>query len=65
MTTPMFYVAIDPAQPDAAFAACVDEPRFAKYTAKDVASWIKKGAEIRRVDAQTARPLMDNWKRKP
>lgn len=63
MSAPMFYVAEDPQQPGAAFASCVDEPQFAKSTAKDVAAWIKRGAIIRRVDAETMQQMIRAWKR--
>lgn len=36
-------------------AACVDEPKYNKETAKDLASWIKKGYTIERVKTEFAR----------
>ena len=63
MSAPMLYVAEVPQQPGAAFASCVDEPQFAKSTAKDVAAWIKRGAIIRRVDAETMQQMIRAWKR--
>lgn len=59
----MFYVAADPAQPGAAWAACVDEPRFAKFTAKDLAGWVREGATIMRVTPEVAREMMSKWVR--
>ncbi len=62
MTVPMFYVAEDPKQPGAAFASCIDDPRFIKSTAKDIADWIKRGAIILRVDGPTANQMLKAWK---
>lgn len=59
----MFYVAEDPRRPGAAFASCVDDPKFAKLTAKDVAGWIKRGATIHRVDGPTMQKMISAWKR--
>jgi hypothetical protein len=59
----MFYVAEDPRRPGAAFASCVDDHRFAKLTAKDVAGWIKRGATIHRVDGPTMQKMISAWKR--
>lgn len=37
----MAYVAEDPAQPGAAWAYSIDDPRCVKETAKDIARWVK------------------------
>ena len=57
----MLYVAADPAQPGAAWAACVDDPRYAKYTAKDLSDWIRDGAIVMRVTPEVAREMMGKW----
>jgi hypothetical protein len=62
-TGPMFYVAEDPLQPGVAFAACVDHPDFLRSTAQDVAAWIRRGATIHRVDAETMMKMTKAWKR--
>lgn len=36
-------------------AVCMDDPRQAKDTAKLVANWIRRGAQIERVSAAEAR----------
>ena len=59
----MCYVAADPAQPGAAWAACADDPRWAKDTAKDVASWLRNGATVMRVTPEVAREMMMKWVR--
>lgn len=59
----MVYVAVDQAQPGAAWAACVDDPRWPKETAKDVASWVRKGATVMRVTPEVAREMMMKWVR--
>ena len=59
----MFYVAEDPKQPGAAFASCVDDPDYPKDTARDVSDWIKRGANVLRVDGDTARTMLKKWKR--
>jgi hypothetical protein len=35
-------------------AGCVDKPKYAKDTAKDVARWIKDGLEVSRVQGGVA-----------
>ena len=62
-TEPMAYVAADPDQPGAAWACRVDDPKHAKDTAKAVAEWIREGANIMRVDIDTAREMMMKWER--
>ena len=32
--------------------ACVDDPQFAKYTAKDISDWVKEGRIVERVPGQ-------------
>ena len=59
----MLYVAADPAQPGAAWAACVDDPRWAKDTARDIAQWVRKGATVMRVTPAVGREMMMKWKR--
>lgn len=59
----MLYVAADPTQPGAAWAACVDDPRWAKDTAKDIAGWVRKGATVMRVTQEVAREMMMKWVR--
>lgn len=59
----MCYVAADPTQPGAAWAAVVDDHRDDKTTAKDIAGWVKKGANIERVTVERAREMLLAWKR--
>lgn len=63
----MVYVAGDPAQPGAAWAAFVDDPTHGpsvkKEMAKEIASWVRKGATVQRVPAQQARDMLAAWKR--
>ena len=59
----MCYVAADPEQPGAAWAVAVDEPGCAKYNARDIARWLKSGATVMRVPAQTARNMLIDWAR--
>lgn len=63
----MVYVAADPAQPGAAWAAFVDDlehgPAVKKEMAKEIASWVRKGAEVQRVSVQQAREMLTAWKR--
>lgn len=62
-TTDMAYVAADPKQPGAAWACIVDDPKWAKDTAQSIAQWVRKGANVMRVDLPTAREMMLKWKR--
>ncbi len=57
------YVAADPAQPGAAWAATVDEPQYAKDTAKEIARWVRQGANVMRVPTQQARDMLCKWER--
>ena len=59
----MCYVAADPTQPGAAWAATVDEPKYADSNAKEIASWIKRGANVLRVPTQQARDMLMKWER--
>lgn len=59
----MCYVAEDPQQPGAAWAGTVINPTYAKDTAKEVAKWIKSGANVMRVNVATARVMMAKWQR--
>lgn len=64
MSTPtMVYVAADPKQPGAAWAICVDRPEWAKDTAKSVADWMRKGANVERVDIETGKAMLQKWVR--
>jgi hypothetical protein len=40
---------------------CVDEPKSAKSTAKDIASWIRRGATVERVSLEAARAGMGEY----
>lgn len=57
----MCYVAADPKQPGAAFAGCIDMPGFEKQTAKDIASWKRRGGTIKHVDTATLSDMMGRW----
>lgn len=59
----MCYVAADPNQPGAAWAACVIDPRWAEDTAKSVSEWIKDGANTMQVPVETAREMLGKWVR--
>lgn len=63
----MVYVAADPAQPGAAWAAFVDDPEHGasikKDMAKEIASWVRKGAQVQRVEVQQARDMLAAWVR--
>jgi len=63
----MVYVAADPTQPGAAWAAFVDDPKYGqsikKDLAKEIASWVRAGAEVQRVSVQQARDMMAKWER--
>lgn len=59
----MCYVAADPKQPGAAWAATVDDPKYTKDTAKEIAKWVKSGANVMRVPTQTARDMLAKWER--
>jgi hypothetical protein len=62
----MVYVAADPEQPGAAWAAYVDDPTHSesvkKNMAKEIASWVRKGATVQRVSAPDARAMLKAWK---
>lgn len=59
----MCYVAVDPSQPGAAWAATADEPQYAKDTAKTIADWVRRGANVMRVPTDTAREMLSKWVR--
>lgn len=59
----MCYVAADPAQPGAAWAYCLDTPRYAKDTARDIARWVRDGAVVQRVTPAVAREMLIKWVR--
>lgn len=59
----MLYVAADPKQPGAAWAATVDEPKYAKDTADTLADWVMRGAIVQRVDRVTAMEMLRKWVR--
>lgn len=62
-TDEMAYVAADPKQPGAAWACMVDDPTYKKDTAKELASWIRKGANVMRVTIPEAREMVMKWER--
>jgi hypothetical protein len=63
----MVYVAADPEQPGAAWAAYVDDPTHSETVkedmAKKIASWVRNGASVQRVSAADARAMLAAWKR--
>ena len=59
----MCYVAADPEQLGAAWAATVDDPKYADINSKQIANWIKNGANVMRVPIQTARDMLAKWER--
>ena len=63
MNDRMCYVAEDPEQPGAAFAASVIVQGREKDNAKCVADWIRRGAIIRTVTSDVAREMLGKWKR--
>lgn len=63
MAEEMAYVAADPKQPGAAWAVIVDDPKYAKDTAKEIASWVRKGASVERVTVDVARAMIMKWVR--
>lgn len=63
MCNSMCYVAADPEQPGAAWAATVDKPEYAKSNAKIIAAWIVKGANVMHVPTKTAREMLCKWVR--
>lgn len=62
-TEEMAYVAADPKQPGAAWAVMVDDPKYAKDLAKEIAGWIRKGANVMRVTIPEAREMVMKWER--
>lgn len=63
MNERMCYVAEDPDQPGAAFAASVIAPGREKDNAKCVADWIRRGATVRTVTSEAANEMLGKWKR--
>jgi hypothetical protein len=59
----MCYVAADPQQPGAAWAGMADLPEYKKDTAKEIANWVRSGANIMYVDVETARAMLSKWVR--
>jgi len=59
----MCYVAADPEQPGAAWAATADLPQYAKDTAKTIADWVRRGANVMRVPTAEAREMLSKWVR--
>ncbi len=59
----MVYVAADPLQPGAAYAICVDRPEYARETAKTIAQWVRRGANVMRVDHDTGVAMLGKWVR--
>ena len=57
----MLYVAVDPKQPHAAYAACLDDPRWSQSTAMNIARWEQEGAKVMRVTHGVARTMMYNF----
>lgn len=50
----MVYVAVDPTD-GTTVGICVDEPKYKKQTAKDVAGWIRGGYSIRHMPLEEGR----------
>ena len=63
MSDCMCYVAADPKQPGAAWAICVDDPKYHKETARFVAEAVRKGAHVLRVDKDTGCAMLNKWVR--
>ena len=63
MSDCMFYVAADPKQPGAAWAACVDKPEYKKQTAKSIAEWVKNGATVMHVTSDVGQNMLSLWVR--
>jgi hypothetical protein len=59
----MVYVAADPKQPGAAWAIVVDDGKYTKDVAKTVADWVRRGANVMRVDLETGRDMLTKWVR--
>lgn len=63
----MVYVAADPTQPGAAWAAFVDDPGYKadvkRDMAKEIAAWVRKGAQVQRVPVAQAREMLAKWVR--
>ena len=59
----MCYVAADPLKPGTAWAATLDLQDRKGDIAEEVASWIREGANVMRVDVDTARAMLTKWER--
>ena len=59
----MCYVAAEPKQPGAAWALFVDKPEHAKDIAKEIAGWIRKGANVQRVSCEEGKAMLMKWVR--
>ena len=63
----MVYVAADPAQPGAAWAAVVDDPahreQMKAVLSQSLSDWILQGAIVERVTVKRAREMLGKWER--
>lgn len=59
--TIMCYVAADPEHPGTAWAIAVDAPEYKKYTAREIARWVKEGAEVKRLPYQEGLRWVQKW----
>lgn len=57
-TNRMFYVATNANTPDAAWASCIDLPKYRHETAKTIAQWVRNGAVVKRVDGDTMEAMI-------
>lgn len=60
-TQSMAYVAIDPQQPQAAWAALAEGSRSPEEVMKVLDSWERDGAQVKRVPAEQARMMLARW----
>ena len=63
MNDEMCYVAADPKQPGAAWAFCIDDPRWIKSTAVNISNWVKNGAKVEHVTEDVALEMLKKWVR--
>lgn len=59
----MFYVAEDPDQPGATFAAMTADGRFPGSDARTLAKWVRRGARVKLVNGLTMRQMLEAWNR--
>lgn len=59
----MAFVAEDPQQPGAAWAIAADNPATKDHNDKEIASWLRAGAIVRRVPSAEAKEMFLRWKR--